>query len=162
MLKAMTALNSYKIPTKKILDQRKVFHDLHRNDDESIELWLNRVESVTNRCEFPVFAKFMLIDKFACGLDNDEIELMIQSDARRRTWSYKQLREYISSYKNDVPKDKRSTEWNIETTEDNEENDEIVENNVQSNEVTPDGDEIIPVDLKIVKSEPVRVKCSLQ
>lgn len=154
MLKAMTNLNSYKIPTKKIREQRKIFHDLHRIDDESIELWLNRVESVTNRCEFPVFAKFMLIDKFACELNDDEIELMLQCDVRRRTWSYKQVREYVLDYKNQKTENKRSTESNNETTEDNKK--------IVPNAVPPNNDEILPVNLDIVKSEPVRVKFSLQ
>lgn len=135
MLKAMTTLNSYKIPTKKIRDQRKVFYDLHRNDAEPCDLWLKRVESAINRCEFPVFAKFLLIDKFTCELTNDEIELIIQSDVRRRTWSYKQLREFILNHK----KDMQNIE--IKTKPDN---------------VVQPNDEVIL--LNVVKSEPVRIQ----
>lgn len=131
MLKAMTDLNAYKIPTKKIRDQRKVFYDLHRNDAEPSDSWLKRVECAVNRCEFPVFAKFLLIDKFMCELTNDEIELILQSDVRRRTWSYKQLREFIFNPRNDVP--------HIE---------------LKTSAATPDNEQpIIPLD--IVKTEPV-------
>lgn len=150
MLKAMTDLNAYKMPTQKIREQRKVFYDLHRNDDESMELWLNRVEGASNRCEFPVFAKFMLIDKFVSALDTDEIEMIIQSDVRRRTWSYKQLREYALNHKNEKPKNDARQ---MESTEKPIDNGETPPNDEQPN------DEKIPVDLNIVKSEPVRVKC---
>lgn len=135
MLKAMTTLNEYKIPSKKIRDQRKIFYDLHRIDDEMSESWLNRVENATNRCEFPVFAKFLLIDKFMCDLTDGEIELILQSDVRRRTWSYKQLRECISNHKNDAP--------HIETTTD-----------APIDDAVPPNDELIPVNK--IKSEPVR------
>lgn len=134
MLKAMTNLNSYKIPTQKIRDQRKIFYDLHRNDAEPSDLWLKRVESAINRCEYPVFAKFLLIDKFMCELNADEIELIIQSDVRRRTWSYKQLGECILNCKKVMP--------------------HIESNTIPDNAVQPN-DAKIPLD--IVKTEPVRV-----
>lgn len=134
MLKAMTNLNLYKIPSKIIRQNRKIFHDLHRNDAEPMELWLDRVESALNRCEYPVFAKFLLIDKFMSEMNNDEIEIMVQSDIRRYTWSYKQLREYISDQKYH----QRHPETNTLPGKD-----------AQSN------DELIP--LNQIKTEPVRV-----
>lgn len=148
----MTDLNAYKMPNKKIREQRKVFYDLHRNDDEPMPLWLNRVEGVSNRCEFPVFAKFMLIDKFVSALNDDEVEMIIQSDVRRRTWSYKQLREYALNHKDGKPENTQQMESDDKNPADN---DQTPPNNDQ-----PNG-EVIPVDLNIVKPEPVRVKCDI-
>lgn len=133
MLKAMTNLNSYKIPSQKTLQSRKVFYDLHREEAEPIEIWLDRVESVVNRCEFPVFAKFLLIDKFICELKSNEIEMMIQSDVRRRTWSYKQMREFV-------------LDWKKHTLQDIDIN-KVPENDIQTNEMIP---------TSIVKDESVR------
>lgn len=130
MLKAMTNLNVYKIPSNKIRQNRKSFLNLHRNDAEPINLWLDRVESAINRCEYPVFAKFLLIDKFVSEINDDEIELMLRSDVRRRTWSYKQLREYA------VHKDMQKINGDI-----------VLDKNAESN------DEMIP--LNLIKSEPV-------
>lgn len=165
MLKAMTNLNLYKVPATKIREQRKIFYDLQRDDDESMELWLNRVEGVTNRCEFPVFAKFMLIDKFACELSDDEIEMIIQNDVRRRTWTYKQVREYVLNCKNEKPKDKQSIECNEKTT-DNDEADSLPIEDPPKDDAPKDDPpkhdppkhEKIPVNLSIVKPEPVRVE----
>lgn len=130
MLKAMTNLNAYKIPSKKIRQNRRMLYDLHRNDDEPIDLWLDRVERGINCCEYPVFAKFLLIDKFMSEISGDEIEMMIQSDARRRTWSYKQLREYI-------------LDWNKRIR------------HIDTNIIPDKNDEMIP--LNLIKTEPVRV-----
>lgn len=107
--------------------------------------WLNRIEGFCNRCEFPSFAEFMLIDKFVSALNDDEVEMIKQSDLRRHKCSYKQFKECILNCNNAKPENRSSIESNEKLIE----NDETLSTADQPNDKM--------MDLNIVKPEPVCV-----
>lgn len=88
----------YKIPSPKIRHNRKLFYGLYRKFEEPIEKWLKRVEIRINRCDFAKLTEYFLIDKFVGELNDVEFDVM---QSTRRTWSLKQLREYILDERND-------------------------------------------------------------
>lgn len=98
----------YKAPKKEILQNRKAFYDLKRGKNESIDEWLKRIQKCINCCDFPIFVEFLLIDRFVCGLNKSEMEIILDTE----TWSLKQLLEYFlnqnikteSTEENDKPK----------------------------------------------------------
>lgn len=77
-------LNLYKIPSNEILHKRIEFYDLKRGIGETVEQWLNRVQSSILSCTFPTITnRFLLIDRFICGLSRDEMQII----ERAGTWS---------------------------------------------------------------------------
>lgn len=83
----------YKIPSKKIRHNRRLFHGLKKKRNELVNEWLNRVQDRANRCEFEKFSEILLIDKFFCELsDDDEIKSFQGTD----TWTLNQLNEHFS------------------------------------------------------------------
>lgn len=84
----------YKSPSDDILMNRQEFYFLHRQNDESVANWLNRVKNRVNCCKFPKFMiEFLVIDKFVCGLTDTEMVTMRCA----MTWSFKQILEYFSN-----------------------------------------------------------------
>lgn len=83
--------NLYKTPKKDILQNRQAFYDLKRETNESNDKWLKRVQSCVNNCEYPIFVEFLLIDRFVCGLNSADMEIIRQTE----TWSVKQLLDYF-------------------------------------------------------------------
>lgn len=61
-------MDTYKIPSEETRKNRKLFYNLHRERDELIESWLDRVQSRCNCCDFMKFTNFLVIDKFTCEL----------------------------------------------------------------------------------------------
>lgn len=85
-------LESYKIPLLEVLHHRQVFTGLQRQFDESIDRWLKRVQHYINYCEYPtIIMKFLLIDRFTCGLNANEIEAIQRAS---QCWTLKQLLEH--------------------------------------------------------------------
>lgn len=66
----------YKIPTIEVLQYRTAFYRLHRRHDQSIEQWLKRVRDLIDFCKFPLFFKYLLMDRFICGLDIAELQML--------------------------------------------------------------------------------------
>lgn len=84
----------YEIPHDAIIDHRNKFYALRRESSESIEMWLDRVRSSTDFCEFGTLRDFFLIDKFVCELASDEIQMLRNTG----TWS---LAEILNAVKID-------------------------------------------------------------
>lgn len=93
MANVIYVLDMYRLPSKEIRHNRKVFYDSHRKRGEPIEKWLERIGSGIDYCDFPRFFEYLLIDKIVCELRKNEME-MIQK-AAQRTWSFKQLHEFF-------------------------------------------------------------------
>lgn len=66
----------YKIPTIEILQYRTAFYSLRRRHDQSIEQWLKRVRELIDFCKFPLFYKYLLMDRFICGLNFVELQAL--------------------------------------------------------------------------------------
>lgn len=81
----------YNVPKSEILQNRKAFYGLQRENNETIEKWLKRVQNCISHCEFPMFIEFLLIDRFVCGLDSTEMKI-VQDTV---TWSLKQLLDHF-------------------------------------------------------------------
>lgn len=85
-------LDFYKIPSNTIIQNRKEFYGLRRESGEQIKSWLNRVRSYINRCEFPIFVEYLLIDKFVCELNSDEKRFICTA---LDIWTVKRLNKYL-------------------------------------------------------------------
>lgn len=86
-------LELYKVPSDAVLQNRKKFYNLRREEDEKTKIWLDRVENCINCCEFPKFVIYLLIDKFIGELDTVERENV---RAAADTWSLRQIFEHFS------------------------------------------------------------------
>lgn len=106
--------DSYRAPKEEILQNRRAFYGLKRQNNESTDKWLKRVQKCINCCEFPIFVEFFLIDRFVGGLDSTEMEIIRGTE----TWSLKQLLDYFfnrninagSIERNDKPNRKTSVD----------------------------------------------------
>lgn len=106
---------SYRVPSDGIQRNRRVFYGLRRKSDESISQWLNRVQSYIRHCKFSAFKEFLLIDRFVCGLNPNELQ-SIQN--LKKSWTVKQLLEH---YRDEtVDKAKLVVDNNIDERQDNE------------------------------------------
>lgn len=74
-------IGKYKIPSKEILRNRRIFYRLQRKDGESSQNWFNRVQISITGCQFPKFTEYFLIDKFISELKTDEIEHIRSANA---------------------------------------------------------------------------------
>lgn len=83
----------YEIPSEEIRQNRKLFYSLRRECDERLKSWLDRVQTRSNCCKFVKFANFLVIDKFTCGLKDNEMKLIESSS----TWTLAQLEKYLSN-----------------------------------------------------------------
>lgn len=81
----------YKVPPNTIIENRKTFYGLKRRNSDSIQAWFERVRSYINHCKYPKIIEFLLVDKFMCGLNTDELESIRLVD----TWSFRKLHEYL-------------------------------------------------------------------
>lgn len=88
-------MDTYRIPSEETRKNRKLFYNLHRERDESIKSWLDRVQSRSNYCDFMKFTNFLVIDKFTCELKYNEKRLIENSN----TWSLEQLKKYLFNQK---------------------------------------------------------------
>lgn len=96
MLKEISDMDTYKIPSEEIRKNRKLFYNLRRERDELIKSWLDRVQNRSNCCEFMKFTNFLVIDKFTCELKYNEIKSI---ERNSNTWSLKQLKKYLLNQK---------------------------------------------------------------
>lgn len=87
----------YITPTDEIIQRRCEFYGLWRRCDDETGAWLNRIENLIDRCEFPPFLnrEYLLIDKFVCELNTNAREF-IQSE---NTWTLTKLKEYFFDQK---------------------------------------------------------------
>lgn len=85
----------YKVPSIAILENRKQFYALKRETDERTETWLKRIQWHIKRCAFPKIIEFLLIDKFMCELNFNEMDFMRHMEA----WTLNQLLEYFADDK---------------------------------------------------------------
>lgn len=74
----------YKIPTIEILQYRSAFYRLRRPCNQPLEQWLTRIKNCLGFCQFPLFYKYLLMDRFICGLTIVELKL-IQSAGKYST-----------------------------------------------------------------------------
>lgn len=84
---------TYEIPSEEIRQNRKIFYSLRRECDERMKSWLDRVQTRSNCCAFVKFSNFLVIDKFTCGLKDNEMKLIGSSS----TWTLAQLEKYLSN-----------------------------------------------------------------
>lgn len=96
MLKEISDMDTYKIPSEEIRKNRKLFYNLRRERDELIKSWLDRVQNRSNCCEFMKFTNFLVIDKFTCELKYNEIKSI---ERNSNTWSLKQLKKFLLNQK---------------------------------------------------------------
>lgn len=66
----------YQIPSEVILNSRKLFYLLQKVKEESVFEWLRRIKICVDSCDFGISTDFLLIDKFICELDIDEIAVL--------------------------------------------------------------------------------------
>lgn len=57
-----------------IYEKRKAFYTLHKETTEPVERWLHRVRHLSDRCQFGTSRDFVLIDKFVCELNGEDVE----------------------------------------------------------------------------------------
>lgn len=88
----------YTLPSKEIIENRKDFYSLRKKRRESIQQWLERVRIQAGRCEFLKFTDYLLIDKFICELNNEEIESIRYTS----TWTLKLLNESLVNRNNAI------------------------------------------------------------
>lgn len=93
----------YKIPTIEILQYRSAFYRLRRSHDQPLEQWLDRVRNSLGFCDFPLFFKYLLMDRFICGLDIVELK-MIHSAGKYST--LEELLEFIAQQMNHPERNK--------------------------------------------------------
>lgn len=86
----------YSPPSDFVIANRKIFYSSQKVDDESIGDWLWRIRDYIDNCEFGELAEFLLIDKFVCELDKDEIYKFKNIEL----WSLDQLMMAIEYQKN--------------------------------------------------------------
>lgn len=85
----------YTLPSISVLENRKQFYGLKRESDERTQSWLKRIQWHINRCAFPKIIEFILIDKFMCELNFNEVEFI----RRIETWTLNQLLDYFADDK---------------------------------------------------------------
>lgn len=117
MLKEISDMDTYKIPSEEIRKNRKLFYNLRRERDELIKSWLDRVQNRSNCCEFMKFTNFLVIDKFTCELKYNEIKSI---ERNSNTWSLKQLKKYLLNQK--IHTESESANVKAEQTIDQNEN----------------------------------------
>lgn len=88
----MTAIFStdsklYQTPSEIVRQNRKQFYSSQKENTESISKWLCRIGQYSQDCEFGARSDFLLIDKFICELNSEEI----QKFQNVSTWSLEQL-----------------------------------------------------------------------
>lgn len=93
-------MNLYKTPSNEILQHRKEFYGLWKRCDDKPALWLKRVRSQIERCDFPpmISREFLLIDKFVCELNDDEREFI----RKENTWTVGELTEHFANRKESI------------------------------------------------------------
>lgn len=84
--------NLYKIPSEDILQNRRAFYSLRRGNGESTGQWLKRIQNCIDSCEFTIFIDILLIDRFVCGLNANELKTVHNSN----TWTLKQLLDFFT------------------------------------------------------------------
>lgn len=63
----------YQTPSENVLQSRKVFYLSYKVKKEPVLEWLRRLKTCIDGCDFGPFADFLLIDKFICELDTNEL-----------------------------------------------------------------------------------------
>lgn len=86
-------LSFYQTPTDDLIRNRREFYGLCRESDVETGTWLNQVQTLIDRCEFPsiLSREYLLIDKFVCELNANAREF-IQSEGN---WTLAKLKEYF-------------------------------------------------------------------
>lgn len=93
MVDSVCNSSAYKMPTLKILENRRVFYGLRRENGDSVDRWLKRVEIRIGFCEYPTtYMKHLLIDRFISGLNDSEFESIKEVSQH---WTLEQLVERI-------------------------------------------------------------------
>lgn len=77
----------YEIPSSTIIDHRIEFYAMHKESTEALERWLYRVRRSADYCQFGTLRDFLLMDKFVCELNNDDIQILRNTG----TWSFNEL-----------------------------------------------------------------------
>lgn len=95
MTETIHNFNSYKIPSKSVLRKRKDFFGMYRKHAEPIDNWMKRVESCINCFDSPIFAEYLIIEKFMSKLKYYEV---VSLKNAATTWSLKQLKEHIGKH----------------------------------------------------------------
>lgn len=99
---------SYRIPSNKILQNRRLFYGFRRKKCESADQWLKQIQDHINRCDFPPSIEYMLMDCFVCGLNADELTTIRNAE----TWTLKELVAHYFDGNNSI--EPTTDECNIE------------------------------------------------
>lgn len=94
MVEVIDEVESYRIPSEELRQNRRTFYSLHRERNEEIISWLVRVQSHSSCCEFVKFANFLTIDRFIFGLEPSELNSMTSLS---NIWSLNQLMTHFSN-----------------------------------------------------------------
>lgn len=93
MVDSVCDWNAYEAPSNQILRNRQAFYSLQRKAQESVDEWLKRIQSTIRCCEFPTIIEFLLIDRFVCGLNRNEL-VTIRCG---QSWTVERLEETFTS-----------------------------------------------------------------
>lgn len=77
----------YEIPDSTIIEHRIEFYSMHKESTEALEKWLHRVRNSVDYCQFGTLRDFLLMDKFFCELNDDEIQILNNTE----TWLFNEL-----------------------------------------------------------------------
>lgn len=81
----------YKIPSNEILNNRRKFYGLKRENAETIQNWLGRFYDHIDDCDFPKSIEFILADRLLCELATTERNLI-----RKAFSSLSMIFEFVS------------------------------------------------------------------
>lgn len=98
--------NFYETPSEAILQNRRAFYLSQKENAEPIAQWFYRIRQSTRSCNFGTLNDFLLIDKFICGLDSDEVQWIRQTDM----WS---LDQWINAIIDQINKDTTTEDLTI-------------------------------------------------
>lgn len=71
-------VHSYETPSSEIILHRKEFYNLWKRCDDRTADWVDRIQSLIDRCKFPsmITKEYLLIDKFVSELGENEQKIL--------------------------------------------------------------------------------------
>lgn len=93
MVETVFNLQSYKIQSNEIIQNRRAFYGLLRRSEDKTTTWLKQVQNCVRRCEYPkIIMEFLLFDRFICELNDNELPSM---ESVNKSWTLQQLLEHF-------------------------------------------------------------------
>lgn len=72
--------NFYETPSEAILQNRNAFYLSQKDNAEPIAQWFYRIRQSIENCNFGSLTDFLLIDKFICSLNSEEVRWIRKTD----------------------------------------------------------------------------------